>query len=539
MDIKFTLFWITFLDLNFITLNFQNSELIDTQSDSKIILPDAIARNCQPISWWLWAIENFPQISEDEIMTFTDMSYQELALNLLKRFPFWIDDNKFEEIINDAYGEQWNHSDIVPVKQMWDTNLHSAHLWYWPTMAFKNLGLELTPRIITEVTNEEAAMILWASSWDTLNAAANWVKGTSIWSGFYLPNSWTSDVQWTLATNGNVSNPNAITILADVPFDPLQSVVKHVNWPEETTFREKHNILNLNSINIWRILGQVVYYFSAYSKLLKNQNIQKWEQVNFSVPSWNFWDALAWYYAMKMWLPIEKILVATNENDMLDIFFKTWVYEPPKKDWIDYVWRTNSPSMDIAKSSNLERMIFDICDFDSSRVKDFYDELKRTGKFKVSNDILEKIQKIFLSSSSKDSERDNAIKEFWKTFEYWIDPHTAAAVVPWLKNEHWLKESKTQTIFLETSHVAQFWNELKRKGIIVPWMDEFDETINQLKQQKPVEWRDYINIQINGKSDEEAFKIAKNAAERAFNEILPEKMKNKVPSTWSFITKWK
>ncbi len=523
---NFNILWVSFLKFNFIKLDLLSPELIDTQSDETIELPDAIAKTCQPISWWLWAIKDFPQISENEIMTFTDMSYQELALHLLKKFPFWIDDSKFKNIIDDAYWEQWNHKDIVPVTQMWNTNLHSAHLWYWPTFAFKNLWLELTPRIITEITNKEAANVLWASSWDTLNAAANWVKWTSIWSAFFLPNTWASDVQSLLAKNWNVTNPNAITILADARFDPLQAVVKQMNTKDETSFRESNNIINLNSINIWRILGQVVYYFSAYSKLLKNNKIQKWEKVNYSVPSWNFWDALAGYYAKKMWLPIEKIVVATNENDMLDIFFKTWVYEPPKKKWVDFVWITNSPSMDIAKSSNLERMIFDMYHFDSGQIKLFYNKLQKTWKFTIDRDHLQKIQEIFISSSSTNDERENAIRQFWEEFNHWIDPHTAAAVVPWLKNEHWLNTSATQTIFLETSHVAQFWNELEKKWIIVPWMNEFDEIINNLKKLTPIEWRDYLNIKINWKSEQKAFNIAKEAAHRAFTEILPKKMAN-------------
>lgn len=466
--------------------------LRDSRSSEQTTLSNSI-QTSQPLSWGLWSIVEFPQVNSSEMQDLTWASYQQLAFNILSRFDFWISNEELVQIINNAYWNQWHRSDITPVKQIWKTNLFSLHLWYWPTLAFKNVALELLPRLLAALTKGKIVNVLWASSWDTINAAHSWVKWTNIRSLFMLPNVWPSEVQRLQAVNWIVDNPNAITLLADVPFDPLQDIVKRVNSSEFVEFKTQNNITSFNSINIARILAQVVYYFRAYTQLLKNWTISNWEEVVFSVPSWNFWDALAWYYAKKMWLPISKILIATNENDMLDRFFKTWIYEPPKKDWKDFVQVTNAPSMDIAKSSNFERMLFDICWFDYKKIKWFYDELAKTGKFQIDAETLSEIQKVFISSSSTDQERLAAIRNFWETYQHWIDPHTAAAVVPWIKWEYWLKDNN-KVIFLETSHVAQFWTELKNKWIIVPWMKEFDDMLNAIKQKKTIEWKDYLRV---------------------------------------------
>lgn len=477
--------------------------LFDTRSKETSTLKNAIITS-QPISGWLWAIKDFPQVSLNELQNLAWSSYQELALNILWKYDFWILKDELNEVIQNAYWNQWHNKDITPVKQMWDKNIFSLHLGYWPTFAFKNVALEFLPRLLSKLTTWKIVNVLWASSWDTINAAHSWVAGTNIRSIFMLPSNWPSEVQRLQAVNWITNNSNAITLLADMPFDPLQDIVKKVNSADFVDFKNTHNITSFNSINIARILAQIVYYFRAYTELLKNAQIKNWREVIFSVPSGNFWDALAWYYAKKMWLPISKILIATNENDMLHKFFETWVYEPPKKDGKDFVQVTNSPSMDIAKSSNFERMIFDVCEFDSLQVKWFYDELAKTWKYTIPENILAKIKETFISSTSTWEERLNAIKHFANNFNHWIDPHTAAWVVPVLKWEYDLWTWKTPVIFLETSHVAQFGAELKREWIVVPGTQEFDETLNAMRKANPREWVDFFNVSWDF---EETFKV--------------------------------
>lgn len=466
--------------------------LSDSRSSDKTTLSEAI-QTSQPLSGWLWCLTDFPVLSLYDINNLVWKSYQEVAYDILYRLDFWVTNDELKAIINAAYWPQWHRNEITPVKQIWDTNLFSLHLWYWPTFAFKNIALEFLPRLLSVLAKWKTINVLWASSWDTINAAHSWVKWTNIRSIFMLPSTWPSKVQRLQAVNGIVNNPNAITLLAEVPFDPLQDIVKKVNSVEYKEFKEKYNITSFNSINIARILAQVVYYFRAYSELLKMWKIVNWDKVIFSVPSGNFWDALAGYYAKKMWLPIEKILIATNENDMLDKFFKTWVYQPPKKDWKDFVQVTNAPSMDIAKSSNFERMLFDMYNKDDVIIKWFYDNLSKNWYFQIDKETLSKIQKTFISSSSTDIDRLDLIEDFWNKYNHWIDPHTAASVVPWDKNEHNLK-SETPVIFLETSHVAQFASELEEKWINVPWMDEFDSVLDAMIKSTPREGIDFINV---------------------------------------------
>lgn len=495
------------------------SYLSDSRTGETTTLSDAI-QTSQPISGGLWSIQDFPQVSPDEIQNLTGKSYQEVAFNILSRFDFWVTPDVLKKIINEAYWTQWHNSEITPVKHITE-NLYSLHLGYGPTFAFKNVALEFLPRLLAELTRGKIIHVLGASSGDTINAAHSGVKWTNIRSIFMLPKTGPSEVQELQAVNGIVNNPNAVTLLADVPFDPLQDIVKKINGPEFVDFKKEYNITSFNSINIARILAQVVYYFRAYSKLLTNRDIENWDEVTFSVPSGNFWDALAGYYAKKMWLPIKKILVATNENDMLDRFFGTGVYEPPKKYGVDFVQVTNAPSMDIAKSSNFERMLFDICWFDSVKIKGFYDELAKTGKFQVDDETLWKIQETFTSSTSTNEEREYAIKEFGTKYNHGIDPHTAAWVVPWLRldpvTDHYtLNSSSIPVIFLETSHVAQFWAELQNQWIVVPGMDEFDKTLDAMRKAQPQEWRDYLRV--SGDFDTTFPQIKK-----AIEELLPQK----------------
>lgn len=466
-----------------------NFSLIDSRTGDTTSLRDWILTS-QPESGGLWSPSDLPNISQSEIESMAGMSYQWVAFRVLSKFDFWIPKEEVLYIIEEAYGDQWHNKDITPVNKIGDTNLYWLDLGQWPSFAFKNAALEFAPRLVSQMEPEKIFNVVGASSGDTVNASHNGVKNTNINSLFMLPNEGPSYVQRLQAINGISDNPNALTLTADKSFDPLQDIVKKINSPKFSEFKKENNIISFNSINIARILAQVVYYFRAYSQLIKNGSIQNGEEVIFSVPSGNFWDALAGYYAKKMWLPIKTIHIATNENDMLKKFIETWVYKPPKgQDWKDHVDVTNAPSMDIAKSSNFERMLFDITDWDYERVQKWYADLEETWKFQVDDETLCKIQEIFTSSSSTDQERLDTIKEMSETYWHGIDPHTAAGVHPFLWQTH-----DTPIIFLETSHVAQFSKELQAKWLIVPGMDEFDDRIQAMERNIPVEGRDFINV---------------------------------------------
>jgi len=243
-----------------------------------------------------------------------------------------------------------------------------------------------------------------------------------------LPNDGPSVVQRLQATHGVIGNQNALTILADTSFDPLQDVVKRVNSTEFSDFKKEHNITSFNSINIARILAQVVYYFRAYAEMVRTGKVQNGGEVIFSVPSGNFGDALAGLYAREMGLPIEIINVATNENDMLHNFFLTGKYEPKN------IQVTNAPSQDISKSSNFERALLWACG-EPERIEKWYKELNETGSFQVDERTLAKLKSVFTSSTSTDEQRFDTIRHMADTYGHGIDPHTATGVYPILKGQ--------------------------------------------------------------------------------------------------------
>ncbi len=465
-------------------------KVVDSRTSQEVDLKIAIETS-QPTSGGLWTPKNnyFPRISLEDINEISEKTYQETAFSILRNFDFGISLEELEQIIDEAYGDQWHNPDITPVKQMREDNLFSLHLGYGPTLAFKNAALEFLPRILQAMTQNKALTVLGASSGDTINAAHHGVKGTSIRSIFMLPNSGPSEVQRLQATYGIINNPNAFTILADAPFDPLQDVVKKINSPQFADFKADHNITSFNSINIARILAQVVYYFRGYTQLIKIGKIKAGDKVNFSVPSGNFWDALAGLYAGEMGLPIAKINVATNENDMLDKFFKTGIYEPPKRDGKDYVEVTNAPSQDIAKSSNFERALFWATGWDSQKIAQWYKDLSENGKFQVDDKTFSNLREVFTSSTSTDGERLDIIKQMNSRYKHGVDPHTATGLFPIL---HWEFGNDFPTIFLETSHIAQFGKELRDQWIIVPGMDEFDKTLTAMGASNPQEWVHYL-----------------------------------------------
>ena len=187
---------------------------------------------------------------------------------------------------------------------------------------------------------------------------------------------------------------------------------------------------------------------------------------------------------------------------MLHRFFQTGRYEPPRRDGKDFVAVTNAPSMDIAKSSNFERMLFDIVGGDALRVRGWYDDLARDGYFQVDEQTLRDIQTIFISASSTDTERLDAIRYMATQYRHGIDPHTAAAVVPWLRSrqDQDVKKSEipdTPIVFLETSHVAQFSEELQAKGIIVPGMHEFDTVLDTMRSCESHDGLQYLHTGSN------------------------------------------
>lgn len=508
-----------------------------------VILSNAVYYSQPQRGGGLYSPEELPKFGLDDIKDMVDIDYRRLAKNILWKFDWGISSERFEQIVDDAYAKQWSQpwnssewysTDITPIKHI-GKNLYSLHLGYGPTMAFKNVALEFLPRLLDaivetlmqELWRNKVLHVLWASSWDTINAAHHGVKWTKhIKSLFMLPardpdtGKWPSKVQELQATHAIVDNSNALTLLVDTPFDPAQDIIKAINGEVFSKFKEEHWITSFNSINIARILAQTVYYFRAYAELVKQGVIQNGEEILFSIPSGNFGDALACMYAKWMWLPVKKIHIATNENDVLDECLRTGRYQPRDE---KRVIVTNAPSQDIAKSSNFERAILLATGNNTAKVNQWFNvDLKEKGYFILDEPTLTVLRETFSSSTSTDNERFDSIRSIWKKYNHGIDPHTATGVVPW---ERWEFDQygNTPIVAVETSHIAQFKDELQAQGIIVPGMDEFDETIHAMQQAKPEEWVHFLRLQLAHLSAEARVWKVMETVEHAARNIFPNR----------------
>ncbi len=509
-------------------------------------LPDAVQKSQPDKGGGLFSLEEWglPFFNTDYLKWMADFDYKKLAKVLLWSFEWGISPEDLGKIIDEAYAEQWlkpqgndwYSKDVTPIKHVWEW-LYSLHLGYGPTMAFKNVALEFLPRfldaIITKLsqrgTKIKTRHVLGASSGDTINAAHHGVKWTQhIKSIFMLPErdpntgKWPSQVQALQATHGLMNNPNALTLLVDVPFDPAQDIIKALNDDNFRLFKEEYGITSFNSINIARILAQTVYYFRAYTELLKQWVITAGQEVVFSVPSGNFWDALAGMYAKYMGLPIKMIHIATNQNDVLDEFFHTGIYRPRDE---KNVRISNAPSQDIAKSSNLERAIFLACGGDQKKMNQWYNiDLKEKGYFEVDAETFKNLKSIFSSSKSTDTERLSTIQGMLDQYWHPIETHTATAATPWLDGtfeEH--KKAGTPVIMLETSHLAQFRSELSKEWIILPEDGEFEETINAMRRAQPEQGVHFLRLDLKDKTPTQRIALVQQAVEMAAQDIFPNR----------------
>jgi threonine synthase len=292
--------------------------------------------------------------------------------------------------------------------------------------------------------NDLKINIIVATSGDTGAAAISAIKDKDNMKIFVLyPENKITEVQRKFMTTVDSKNVYNISVSGD--FDDCQNIVKSMFADKK--FCKSINMSGVNSINWARIAAQIVYYFYAYFKVTKNN-----EKINFSVPSGNFGDIYAGFVAKKMGLPINKLIIATNNNDILKRAIKTGIYKPLK------VEQTISPSMDIQVASNFERLIFDIFGYDSIKTLNLMNVLKESGKFKISNEDLKKINKTFSSESLSDNETKSVINEIYKNQKKLIDPHTAVGIGAAKK-----VSLEGDIIVLSTAHPAKFPSVVEEK----------------------------------------------------------------------------
>ncbi len=376
----------------------------------------------------LFVPECFPKVELAEIVNLSKMSYNERAYFVLDKFLTDFSEEDLKNCITNAYTkEKFGTDAIAPVYKL-NNKVYFLELWHGPTCAFKDMALQILPHFLTtsmRMTNEEKEIIiLVATSGDTGKAALEGFKdvnGTRII--VFYPNNGVSEIQKLQMVTQRGNNVSVAAVEGN--FDDAQNGVKKIftdNEYKDLLDRNGFKLSSANSINWGRLVPQIVYYFSAYADLLASKEIEAGEEINVVVPTGNFGNILAAYYAKKMGLPIKKFICASNENNVLTDFIKTGIYDKTRE-----FHTTISPSMDILISSNLERFLYDLSGNDDKAVTELMNKLNTEGKYEIPENIKALMQEIFDADCCDDKETMSAIKATFEESGYVIDTHTAVA----------------------------------------------------------------------------------------------------------------
>lgn len=374
----------------------------------------------------LFVPESLPAVSLELLEQFGAMDYRGRAAAVMRLFLDEFDDMELSGFAKRAYAENFDCAEIAPLRRA-DENTAFLELWHGPTCAFKDMALQMLPRLLTASLKKCGEMrkvcILVATSGDTGKAALEGfrdVPGTSIL--VFYPRDGVSDVQKLQMVTQQGENVGVCSVNGN--FDDAQGGVKTIfgdrDFAAELSGRG-YFLSSANSINWGRLLPQIVYYISAYCDSVNSGIIKPREKLNFCVPTGNFGNILACWYAKRMGLPVGRIICASNKNNVLTDFIRTGVYDRNRG-----FYTSISPSMDILVSSNLERLIYSMCE-DDRKVAGYMSELHECGRYEVGPDIKSAIAADFEAGFCDDDETKAAIARVWKKFDYLMDTHTAVA----------------------------------------------------------------------------------------------------------------
>ncbi|MDO5015064.1 MAG: threonine synthase [Clostridia bacterium] len=377
----------------------------------------------------LFVPTTLPKLSDEQIKSFADMSYRERAINILSLFLTDFTKDEIEFAVNNAYTtENFISEEIAPIQKI-SNNRYVLELFGGPTCAFKDMALQILPYLMKisseKVDSDKEIVILTATSGDTGKAALEGFKnvdGTKIF--VFYPDTGVSVMQKLQMATQDGNNVQVYGITGN--FDDAQTSVKKVftdNSVKTMLNENGKSFSSANSINWGRLLPQIVYYFSAYSDLVKSGEIEFGEKINVDVPTGNFGNILAAYYAFKMGLPIKKLLCASNKNNILTDFIKSGIYDKNRP-----FYTTKSPSMDILISSNLERLLFELYNHDDEKVKNLMESLNKDGKYEIEKEILDRLDEVFDAEYATEDEMAQAISDTYREDGYLIDTHTAVAI---------------------------------------------------------------------------------------------------------------
>lgn len=399
----------------------------------------------------LYVPSEWPTMKKKEIRALRGKTYQEVAFEVLYRFTGGeIAEKDFRSMIDEAYAT-FRHPAVAPLVQT-GPNSFILELFHGTTLAFKDVAMQLLARLMDYTLAErgQRATIVGATSGDTGGAAIDAFAGRDRTDIFILfPHGKVSPVQQRQMTSSTASNVHALAINGN--FDDCQNLVKDMF--NDAKFRDSVKLSGVNSINWARIMAQVVYYFTAAISLGAPDR-----KVSFTVPTGNFGDIFAGYVAKQMGLPIDKLVIATNDNDILARTLKTGRYE------MRGVQATTSPSMDIQISSNFERLLFEAYDREPNEIKRSMDGLKQSGAFQISEAAMKMIKRDFRAGRATEKQVAATIRDTLSETGYLLDPHTATAVYVAKKYE----KTNSPMVVLSTAHPAKFPDAVKSACAIDP-----------------------------------------------------------------------
>jgi threonine synthase len=426
----------------------------------------------------LFVPEELPSLSTEDILEFEGIPYHTRAAAIYRLFGVDVDWEGIAELKDAAYGENFDDARVAPIEEV-TSDMHVLELWHGPTSAFKDMALQCMPLFFSESVwlkrlrgaPADDYLILVATSGDTGKAALEGFadqEHTRI--VVFYPAHGVSDIQRLQMVTQRGDNLAVFGVEGN--FDDCQNAVKAA-FGDEAFAKELHEAWGLklssaNSINWGRLLPQIVYYVSAYADMVASGGLRPGEKMDVCVPTGNFGNILGAYYARTIGVPIDRLLCASNENNVLTDFITTGTYDISERSFV----KTPSPSMDILVSSNLERLLFELCR-DGERVRDWLGELSETGRFQVDRETFRAIRDVFHADWVTNDESLATIKRVYDETGYLIDPHTA---VGWEVAERLRADSPV--LVVSTAHWAKFAPDVYRALSGLRYADDLPDDLS-------------------------------------------------------------
>jgi len=423
-----------------------------TRNNSEKATPSAAVLKGIAPDGGLYMLSDFSSLNFDWERTLS-LSTLQMAEYILGTLFDDFSKEEMHDLVNAAYCGKFETEELTPTVKVGDK--YVLELFRGPTSAFKDVALSMLPQLITGAMKKNGCkdeiVILTATSGDTGKAALHGfhdVEGTRII--VFYPHNGVSDIQKAQMVTQKGSNVHVCAVRGN--FDDAQTGVKAIfdESDRNDILPEGIRLSSANSINIGRLAPQIVYYFKSYADLVAAEEIKKGDLVNFVVPTGNFGDILAGYFAKRLGLPVDTLVCASNANNVLTDFIKTGKYDKKRE-----FFKTSSPSMDILVSSNLERLLYLLSDCDSELVASYMQDLKSLGEYTVNEKILERLQSEFWADCCSDEETSNTIKTVYEKYGYLADTHTA---VGWNVAEKFIESTgnENKTVVLSTASPYKF-----------------------------------------------------------------------------------